>query len=187
MSRNLRHRLNAVAAALCATCVSAAAQTLPVSLLADPAMTLPGRPVGMGKLTAFGFDIYTARLWAEPGFVRDDYPRHAFALELAYLRDFNGEQIAERSLKEMRRIEAFSTEQGQRWLAEMTRLFPDVRRGDRLVGLHRPGQGLRFLHNDQPVGEIRDPAFARIFMGIWLSPRTSEPQLRRQLLALGEP
>lgn len=65
----------------------------------------------------------------------------------------------------------------------MVRVFPDVRRGDRLTGVHLPGVGVRFLHNDQVVGEVRDTAFARIFMGIWLSPRTSEPQLRRQLLA----
>ena len=65
----------------------------------------------------------------------------------------------------------------------MTRLFPDVRRGDRLTGVHLPAVGLRLLHNDQAVGEIRDPDFARAFMSIWLSPRTSEPQLRRQLLA----
>lgn len=148
---------------------------------ADPG--LPGRPVGMGRLTVFGFDIYNARLWADSGFAQDAYTRHTFALELSYLRDFNGELIAQRSLKEMARIEPFSPEQSERWLAEMTRIFPDVRRGDRLTGVHLPGQGLRFLHNGQPVGEIRDTAFARIFMGIWLSPKTSEPQLRRQLLA----
>jgi hypothetical protein len=40
-----------------------------------------------------------------------------------------------------------------------------------------------FLLNGQPAGEIRDPEFARLFFGIWLSPRTSEPAMRRALLA----
>jgi hypothetical protein len=34
------------------------------------------------------------------------------------------------------------------------------------------------------VGEVRDATFARLFFGIWLSPRTSEPQLRAALLGL---
>ncbi|MEY2735160.1 MAG: hypothetical protein RLZ58_569 [Pseudomonadota bacterium] len=173
-----------VAAATLGSAAPAQASEAPAaSVRASASNALPGRPVGMGKLTVFGFDIYNARLWAGSDFAQDAYTRHAFALELAYLRDFNGDLIAQRSLKEMKRIESFSAEQGDRWLAEMVRVFPDVRRGDRLTGVHLPGVGVRFLQNDQVVGEVRDTAFARIFMGIWLSPRTSEPQLRRQLLA----
>lgn len=131
----------------------------------------------------FGFQVYDARLWTAEGFSRDNYASHAFALELAYLRDFDGDDIARRSLKEMQRVEAFSAAQGSRWLAEMTRLFPDVKKGDRITGLYRPGAGASFFYNGQPVGEVRDPDFARVFMGIWLSPRTSEPAMREQLLA----
>ncbi len=138
---------------------------------------------GQARLTFLGFEVYDASLWVTPGFAQDRFAQHSFALELRYLRDFEGSAIAQRSLREMQRVENVSAEQGERWLASMTRLFPDVRRGDRLTGVHLPAQGLRLLHNDQPLGEIRDPDFARAFMGIWLSPRTSEPQLRRQLLA----
>lgn len=138
---------------------------------------------GQARLTFFGLEVYEASLWITPGFTQERFAQHPFALELRYLRDFEGSAIAQRSLREMQRVETVSPEQGERWLASMTRLFPDVRRGDRLTGIHLPGQGLRLLHNEQPVGEIRDPDFARAFMGIWLSPRTSEPQLRRQLLA----
>ena len=37
--------------------------------------------------------------------------------------------------------------------------------------------------NGKPTGEIRDAEFARLFFGIWLSPKTSEPELRAALLA----
>jgi hypothetical protein len=40
----------------------------------------------------------------------------------------------------------------------------------------------RFFFNEQPIGEIDDPAFARAFFAIWLDPRTSEPSLRSALL-----
>lgn len=127
--------------------------------------------------------MYDARLWTATGFTRDAYASHAFALELAYLRDFDGAEIAKRSLKEMQGVETFTAEQGRQWLAEMTRLFPNVKKGDRLTGIHRPGTGITFLYNDRPAGEVRDADFARVFMGIWLSPRTSEPAMRERLLA----
>jgi len=146
-------------------------------------LAAPARLSGQARLTFLGFEVYDASLWVTPGFAHDRFTQHPFALELRYLRDFDGSAIAQRSLREMQRVENVSPEQGERWLASMTRLFPDVRRGDRLTGVHLPAVGLRLLHNDQAVGEIRDPDFARAFMSIWLSPRTSEPQLRRQLLA----
>jgi hypothetical protein len=138
---------------------------------------------GTARLSVFGFQVYDARLWTSAGFTRDSYASHPFALELAYLRDFEGAEIAKRSLKEMQGVEAFTAEQGRQWLAEMTRLFPNVKKGDRLTGIYRPGTGVAFLYNDRPTGEVRDADFARVFMGIWLSPRTSEPAMRERLLA----
>jgi hypothetical protein len=159
----------------------AAAPTAPAALQTH--LSVPPRLSGNARLSFLGFEVYDAFLWVTPGFAQDRFAQHPFALELRYLRDFEGGVIAQRSLREMQRVDSISPEQGERWLADMTRLFPDVKRGDRLTGIHLPSQGLRLLHNDQQIGEIRDPQFARAFMSIWLSPRTSEPQLRRQLLA----
>ena len=74
---------------------------------------------------------------------------------------------------------------GARWLGEMTRIFPDVRAGDRITGVQRPGTGARFFVNGRLQGELPDSDFARLFFGIWLSPRTSEPALRAALLGSG--
>lgn len=69
----------------------------------------------------------------------------------------------------------------------MTSTFPDVKEGDRLTGVHRPGEAARFHFNGASVGELRDAEFARLFFGIWLSPRTSEPALRDALLGTAPP
>jgi len=58
-----------------------------------------------------------------------------------------------------------------------------VRKGDRVTGVHRPGQGAAFWVNGRASGEVLDADFARLFFGIWLSPDTSEPRLREALLA----
>ena len=151
---------------------------------ANPVAPVPGvRLAAQARFRYFGFEVYDLRLWAAPGFVFDDYERQPFVLELAYLRALKGPLIAERSIREMRGVGGFSDEQAQRWEAAMRRAFPDVARGDRLAGQHEPGQGVRFTCNGQPTDTVPDAEFARLFFGIWLSPRTSEPRLREALMA----
>jgi hypothetical protein len=142
------------------------------------------RSVGAARLTVWGFQVYDARLWAPPEFSADSFERRSFALEITYLRSFDNGVIAERSLKEMRGIGRMSEQQAAQWLSQMRKIFPDIAKGDRLVGLHKPGEGALFSLNGKPVGEIRDAEFGRLFFGIWLSPLTSAPQLRRELLGL---
>jgi len=153
---------------------------VPQELQADlPAASLSGQ----AKMTFWGFDVYQATLWVAPGFVASAYEQSAFALELAYLRDFKGADIAQRSMAEMRRQAPLDTELQVRWESRMRALFPDVKAGDRITGVHLPGAGALFWSNGRLLGEVRDSRFAKLFFGIWLSPQTSEPQLRQALLA----
>jgi hypothetical protein len=140
------------------------------------------RLAGQGRLHWLGLSLYDARLWVGPDFAPAQFARHPFVLELAYLRSFRGEDIARRSLAEMRRAAAFGEEQAQRWESALRALLPDVAPGDRIAGEHRPGRGVRFSVNGKPAGELADPEFARLFFGIWLAPTTSEPGLRAALL-----
>ncbi len=156
-----------------------AAQTAAPSELS----ALPGaRLLGQGRLTFFGLSVYSAKLWVADGFKPDDFLSHPAALELEYARSLVGKLIAERSLVEMKRVGEVPQDKAEPWRAAMTQLFPDVNKGDRITGLHQPGEGMRFFFNGKPRGDIRDAAFARLFTGIWLSPRTSEPKLRQALL-----
>ena len=180
----------AVAGLLCAGAVLAQGVEVPA---AEPGVAVV-RPelrdalpqsqlIGKGRLTIWGFQVYDARLWAQAGFAAGSYASQPLALELAYLRDFEAKDVAERSLQEMRRSQAISEAQAARWRAGLLRVIPNVSRGDRILGLHRPGVGAAFWVNGKVSGEIRDAEFARLFFGIWLSPKTSEPKLRDALLA----
>jgi len=147
---------------------------------------LPGsRLQGEATLRFFGLRVYHARLWTKPEFRADRFIEQPVVLELEYLRDLKGGAIAERSVQEMRRAGGFSEAQAEGWLAEMRRIFPDVKNGDRLTGLYEPGQGARFWYNGQPAGAVADPEFGRLFFGIWLAPTTSEPAMRLALLGQG--
>ena len=139
---------------------------------------------GEATLRYFGLRIYHARLWVLPDFRETQVNVQPLVIELEYLRDLNGRAIAERSLQEMRRGAAISDSLSERWLNQMQSMFPDVKAGDRIAGLYQPEQGARFWHNGQPIGQVNDAYFARLFFGIWLAPTTSEPEMRTQLLGV---
>lgn len=171
-------RAAAVGAAAAFIALPAAAQRLPAS--ASDLASL--REAGSGTFRWFGFHIYDARLWVEgEGFA----PERAFALGLRYAREFKGTAIAQSSTDEIRRLQLADEPRIVRWDAEMRRIFPTVRQGDEIVGLHRPSRGVEFFHNGKAIGEIADPGFARAFFGIWLDPRTKGPDLRLALLGGG--
>ncbi|PUE38814.1 chalcone isomerase family protein [Limnohabitans sp. Hippo3] len=140
---------------------------------------VPTAPV---RLRVWGFEVYDARLWTPVGFRHSQYAQYSFALELQYLRRLEGSAIASRSIDEMRRVGSFSDAQAQSWLAAMRELFPNVSEGERITGVNLPGVGAEFWVNGQRVGAVNDLAFARLFFGIWLDERSSEPKMRAQLL-----
>lgn len=162
---------------------------LPWAVRAQPVelgSELPGaRLLGQGRLTFLGLNVYGAKLWVTEGFKADEFMRASLALELEYARSLVGRLIAERSLAEMKKVGTVPDDKAGSWLAAMTQIFPDVNKGDRITGVHAPGEGLRFFVNGKLRGQVRDAEFARLFIGIWLSPLTSEPQLRQALL--GQP
>ena len=137
---------------------------------------------GQGTLHFWGMDIYRARLWVSPGFAASDYAALPLALELTYARPFSAEAIAKRSISEMRRIGTVGAAQATRWQQSLQAALPDVQPGDRMIGLYHPTTGTSFELSGRTVGTVADPAFARLFFGIWLSPQTSEPKLRAELL-----
>lgn len=140
---------------------------------------VPSAPV---RLRVWGFEVYDARLWTPRGFRHRQATQFPFALELQYLRRLEGAAIASRSIDEMRRIGSFTDAQAQSWQSAMRALFPNVGAGDRITGINQPGVGAEFWVNGRRVGAVSDPDFARLFFGIWLDERTSEPKMRAQLL-----
>lgn len=141
-----------------------------------------GRLQGRATLRFFGLQVYEARLWTPPTFDPARYDTQPFALELEYARKLHGSAIAERSIAEMRRVGDFTEEQAKAWLALMNQAFPSVSANDRLTGLHDGRGGVRFFFNGKLTADIQDKDYARLFFGIWLSPKTSAPALRRALI-----
>lgn len=139
--------------------------------------------VGSSLFRFWGFEVYQATLHAPAGFEPGRFEQQRLGLALQYRRAFKGADIAKRSIDEMQAIAALTPQQTNEWTAAMVRAFPDVKAGDELLGLHVPGIGARFYLNGRLRSTVDDPAFSERFFGIWLSPKTSAPQLRSALIA----
>lgn len=137
--------------------------------------------VGSGRLTYLFWDVYDAALHAPAGRWQPDRP---FALTLTYLRHFDGEDIAERSIRELRGLGWRDPYKLTAWDNRMRQIFPDVQPGTSLTGIYLPDGNTLFYMNGQPIGGVGDPEFGRAFFAIWLDKNTSEPGLRRKLLGV---
>ncbi|MHA7777077.1 chalcone isomerase family protein [Roseibium sp. M-1] len=135
--------------------------------------------VGAGRMTFLGFKVFDAELFAPGGTYNPSAP---FALRLTYLRSFKGQEIADSSVKEIRRQGGVSDSQLANWRRQMEALFPDVRPGQSITGVRTAGGRSEFYLGDRKLGTIADPAFTKKFFAIWLGGNTRDPQLRAKLV-----
>ena len=155
------------------------------SMLTTPALAIVenyipnAESVGKGRLTVMFWDVYDASLYAPNGEWNQERP---FALQLDYLRDIEGGDIANRSAEEIRKLGFTDEVRLAAWYSEMRAIFPDVKNGSTLTGVYVPPSATKFYDGNTHIGTVNDPEFARWFFAIWLDEKTSEPKLREQLL-----
>lgn len=157
---------------------ASAAPPLPEAVNKD----YPGlKELGEGRLRFIGIHVYDASVWI-PGTAFS--AKEPYALELRYAINIKGHALTERSIKEMRGQGWKDEAKFAAWEKEMDRVFPDLKPGDRLVGVHVPGKEARFYSQEKFLGTVADPEFAQAFFAIWLDEKTSQPGLRAKLLKL---
>jgi hypothetical protein len=137
--------------------------------------------IGEGRLKVMLWDVYDARLYGSQGRFDKNSP---FALRLNYLRDIDGADIVDASVEEMKSLGYKNKVKLQVWRNEMLRVFPDVKKGDSISGLNLGKGKVVFCKNGKKIGDVTDADFAAAFFDIWLSPKTSEPSLRKKLLGM---
>lgn len=135
--------------------------------------------VGESEFSYLFWDVYKASLFASDGLWK---PNDPFVLRLTYARSFNGEEIANRSAKEMRTQKVADEEVLAQWQSDMQKLFPDVKEGDQLIGIASDKGDTVFYFNDEKIGGIDNSAFTKAFFDIWLGEKTSQPDMRKDLL-----
>lgn len=143
--------------------------------------------VGEGVFSWSVFRFYRARLLSETGLFDPALP---YRLEVHYLRRLTASQIANVTCAEIKRLALLGvqccvdlpTEKIDSWAQKLEQFLPDVTLNDQLIGVFKPGEGVRFFDAKQELGLINESAFAKAFTAIWLDPQTRAPKLRSELL-----
>ena len=156
-------------------------------LMLLPAMAhaaVPGVPDaqkrGTARMSVLLWNVYDATLFTpQAAAFSFDAP---FALKLDYLMELEGDDIAQRSVEEMRDLGVNDEVKLAAWYSQMRSLFPDVQKDDSLTGIYKPNEATIFYQGETMLGQIRDPEFGRWFFGIWLRENTSDATFRRKLL-----
>jgi Chalcone isomerase-like len=139
-------------------------------------------PYGTGSLKMLFISAYDAALWTD---ATQWSMRAPFAISMTYHFACDASDIVDRAVDEMTHANPnLSTATIARYRTLIAGLFPAVKSGDNMTGLYTPDGTVRFFHDGEQTGQVRDPAFAKAFFGIWFSPDTSEPGLRAKLLHL---
>lgn len=137
--------------------------------------------VASSRLTVFLFDIYDASFYTVGGKHQVTPP---YALKLAYLRDIEGEKIADQSTKEIRSQDLVDEVTLADWHSQMRKIFPNVKKGDNITGVYKDPAECTFYKNDSLIGQINNKQFCNAFFDIWFGEKTSQPELRNKLIGL---
>ena len=135
--------------------------------------------IGAARLKVLFWTIYDCYLYSEDGVYRGLEPN--LVLRIDYRRRIGREDLIDRTRSEWHKQGLYS-EASEPWLAKLTRIWPDIKKGDQILLQVTEGLASRFVFNGQVVGSISDPAFTERFLAIWLSEESSYPIQREQLI-----
>ena len=140
---------------------------------------------GAGVLKYLGFiRIYNGALYLPPDVKGTDalldVPKR---LEVEYLRPFKSEDFGTATIAGMRKNvdpDTFSRLEAQ--IHAHNRLYPDIRRGDRVSLTYIPSVGTEVAVNGVAKGTIAGTDFARALFSLWLGDNPFDTGFKRALL-----
>lgn len=146
-------------------------------MMASPIQSM--QKVGEAKLEFLFWDIYDSTLYSESGvFVQEEYP---LALQIKYLRDIDASDLVDKTAEEWIKL-GYSDEQITPWLTEISKIWPNIAKGDELLLVVEEDKSSRFYHNRELIGDLQDVSFGPSFLAIWLDENCSYPKLRKKLI-----
>jgi Chalcone isomerase-like len=135
-------------------------------------------PIGSYELHMLLMHIYDASFWSDGG----GFARPPYALSVVYAMDFSKGDIIDRTIEELKHVSTLPDAKLQHYATQLANMWPDISEGDRITALTPDAKQTVFYYNGKKTGNIVDADFTTAFFGIWLSPKTSEPEMRDALL-----
>lgn len=142
------------------------------------------KTVGEGDYSYWLWDLYHARLQSADGRFVDYQQSAPLQLELTYARNISKKEFIDATMEQWKIQQGAVLKVHKIWAGELNLLWRDVKKNDKLSAVLQADGLVDFYFNGELLGKTTDPAFGKAFFDIWLSEKTTAPDLRKQLLAL---
>ncbi len=140
----------------------------------------PGwQSVGQAQLRWGFWVIYDSELRTPDGSYRGIQPE--LALLIRYRIDIDKEDLLDATDEQWQHLNVDRPNR-QLWLRQLAQIWPDVKKGDRLIFELNETGGAFFL-DQRLLGYVQNREMAEAFISIWLAPETAYPKLRKGLIS----
>ena len=135
--------------------------------------------VGQAQMRWLMFPLYRVSLKTADGRYQEN--RYPQMIDILYLRSIDKQDLLTATDNEWNRL-GIPLAKRQLWISQLGKLWPTIRKGDRLAFQLNPEGHNYFIYNGKRIGGIADKQFGKSFLDIWLSPKTSQPGIRQRLI-----
>ena len=137
--------------------------------------------VGTADMSLLWLDIYSAKLFSIDGKYQAN--RFPMTLDIQYHRDIDAIDLVDATIEQWQHL-GFTEANIALYRQQLVNAWPDVKEGDRLTFRVNNPEDAAFLLNDTPYYQVSNAQFPEAFLDIWLSEKTSRPELRNQLIGV---
>lgn len=134
--------------------------------------------IGQTNLRFWGLKIYHIALFGQKKQFSYD---QKFAINIKYNMAFDKEELVERSILEIKRTYQISDIEEKNITKKLNEIFVNVKKGDEKTAFFDPNKGVLLYFNAKLVGKITNLDLARKFIDIWLSNKSSYPDISREI------
>jgi hypothetical protein len=141
--------------------------------------TLAFNKVGSAQFSVLFWDIYNSHLFTKSGRYEENSDQDVI-FKIEYLKDITAKELIKRTVEQWQHLK-YKKSDYEAFIPRLKSLWPNISAGDSLT-LYRNNQSTEFYFNNMNIGVIDNEEFYKLFLAIWLSPDTSEPELRQSLI-----
>ena len=145
----------------------------------DDILVQNNQRVGKVEFKKWFFHVYNAELFTKNGSFSWDKP---FVLKIHYLMGFKSKTIANRTISEIGKQHKAETKENKAKYSEIiNKVIPDIKKNSNLYGYMDKDGYTYIFTKDKLVGKIDDKQLSKYFFEIWLSDKTSDHKMSKQL------
>lgn len=148
--------------------------------LDDVKQSMAFNVLGHATFSLLWWDIYDSTLMTTSGRFPIDNATDSLIFEILYLTDIAANDLIDKTIEQWE-VVGIAPERYTRYLPELRALWPNIKDGDKLSLLLSKAES-HFYFNQKYLGQIAGEEFGSIFLQIWLSEKTSQPELKSKLL-----